>query len=183
MYQRMPNSSDYSQRKPINKAQVDRNKESSIVLEDGMSKKEYLKLQKTWYKKLKDSGFEDIESVNSDGTISDYTKNAPGVNGRRHSQDRMDSENHYYTNASKWFWVKQWDNPIEKKVWELHAEGTPYRKIQAALAPKAPGIAQVGQMIHRLRAEMEIWAAQELTEVLDEEDALYQAIAKQRMTK
>lgn len=183
MTTRMSNSSDYPQRKSINKAQVERNKESSIVLEDGMTKKEYLQLQKIWYKKLKTTGFDDIETTNADGTMSDYTKNAPGVNGRRHTQDRMDTELHYYTNASKWFWVKEWTNPVEKKVWELHSQGTPYRKIQAALAPNSPGIAQVGQMIHRLKAEMEVWAAQELTEALAEEDAQYAALAKQRLSK
>ncbi len=93
-----------------------------------MSKnKELIKLQREWYKKLKDEGFEDTEYFDANFEPRDIQKK----DTYKHAleiKDKYVSTSNHYTYARQLLHTGQ--IPEEKKrVWELYSEGVPYRTI------------------------------------------------------
>jgi hypothetical protein len=83
------------------------------------------KLQTLWYKKLRDSGFEDIEK--SDGSLKDE------VDLRTRKKALHDQENRltYYRMASAFLHEHPFKDDIERAIWEAHSEGLSVRRIAA----------------------------------------------------
>lgn len=91
--------------------------------------KDYRKLQAEWDRKLKKSGFEDIEQRNGE------FKNRVTSNG---SPSRLDPATFeawqtYYRLAGQFLHEHQFDSPIERQIWELHADGLSAHKIAVIL--------------------------------------------------
>ena len=83
------------------------------------------KLQKIWYKKLKDSGFKDIE--HSSGALDrSYTKS-------KRTQVEIEVIQHYYSMASALLNNHTFEDHIEKVIWEYYSEGMSAREIAETL--------------------------------------------------
>ena len=84
----------------------------------------FIKEQKKWYQKLKNSGFVDIESFNATCEPHDVMKfpfNSGGMD--------IEEEEEYYRVCRGFLHEFNFKNNRERKIWELHSEGTPYKKI------------------------------------------------------
>ncbi len=84
--------------------------------------KEFKKLQKTWYKKLKDTGFEDLETP--DGFPKQLSGNYFSL---RHNPERFEFQATYYRNAGYFLHRYKFKNDLERKIWEFHANGVSIR--------------------------------------------------------
>ncbi len=98
-----------------------------------MSRKPSLKsLQKTWYKKLKDSGFKDIEYK---AGIVEYTngleRGAPNLANMHPTQYQIIE--HYYSMARSFLIDHEFSNEVEKTIWEYYSEGLSVRDISTTL--------------------------------------------------
>lgn len=93
--------------------------------------KDFKKLQAVWEKKLEQSGFEDIEQA--DGNLktwhSEWYKYRSGL------EVDMGREE-YYRHAGYFLYEYQFKNEMERRIWELHAEGLSIRNIVIALKPR-----------------------------------------------
>jgi hypothetical protein len=85
---------------------------------------EFIKLQTLWYEKLKQSGFQDLET--SRGFLKDW----PSQRLRRdYTPERFQEKLNYYRFASQLLWEFKFKTKLEKKIWELHTEGKSMREI------------------------------------------------------
>lgn len=85
------------------------------------SKKLLKNLTYKWYKKLKDSGFTDIE--NADGTLKNE------VDPRTIASAMVDNRGEYYRQATEYHLSHGFDTLTEERVWGLHCEGKSFRQI------------------------------------------------------
>ena len=84
----------------------------------------FIKEQKKWYQKLKNSGFVDIESFSTACEPHDILKfpfNSGGMD--------IEQEEEYYRECRSFLHEFNFKSKTERKIWELHSEGTPYKKI------------------------------------------------------
>lgn len=74
-------------------------------------------LQQQWYKKLKDKGFNDIESneINLKRNSSYFKE--------EYSIDNFKAKERYYQLAGQLTYSHPWKNIRDKQVWAYHAEG------------------------------------------------------------
>jgi DNA-binding NarL/FixJ family response regulator len=79
------------------------------------------KLKAKWDKKLKDSGFVDIE--NADGTLKNE------VDPRTIASALGDNRAEYYRQATDYHLSHAFDTLTEECVWSLHCEGKSFRQI------------------------------------------------------
>lgn len=113
-----------------------------------MSRNNLKVLQAKWYKKLKDTGFNDIED--DKGRLINWS-------GRQLQDDLVQvtskgsyraSEAEYYRLASQYLHEKKFPSKAHKTIWALHAEGLTQEAIALKLSlPKAT----VQHRIERLR--------------------------------
>lgn len=92
-----------------------------------MPTKQFNKLQNIWYKKLKESGFHDIE--NNDESLD---KNGLLTSARfndRMSPDTYKNKEMYYQLAGQFLHENIFPTKLHKTIWELHAEGLSGRDI------------------------------------------------------
>lgn len=101
--------------------------------------KAFKRLQARWYKKLKDTGFEDAEDTKSE---RQYMKAWHGSYFQaRYTEDEFESKKQYYDRARA-FLAEQFGNvpffvrPTEATIWELHSDGMGYRDIARQLDTK-----------------------------------------------
>ena len=96
-----------------------------------MSKKELIQLQKEWYKKLADDGFEDIEYFDKDMQPRDMMYKEATKAGTA-LKDKFESTEQYYIEAGQFF-HHDFKTQNDKDIWFLHSEGHPYRHIAKQL--------------------------------------------------
>lgn len=77
----------------------------------------FIKLQREWAKKLRASGFQDIERHNGSLQVTKCDRE----DRIRLADPRGWAE--YRTLAARWLHVKVWPSRLRKRQWELHAEG------------------------------------------------------------
>ena len=81
-------------------------------------------LKKHWYKKLKDTGFRDIEfSEESPYLIDDYMRSAKAV-----TRSNLKSIAEHYRLASEFYWIHTFKRKYDKLVWQLYVEGKTERE-------------------------------------------------------
>ena len=126
--------------------------------------REMLRLQKLWYKKLKDEGFCDIEAMDKEGSM-DSPMMTQTMSGIAYRYDPSVEE--YYRLARHFLYQGAFESDMAKHCWELHSEGTSYREIVRSL----PGagfypyeLFFVQGLIRKIRADM-----YQLTKVTKEE--------------
>jgi hypothetical protein len=97
----------------------------------GNKKTEFKDLKDLWYKKLKNSGFEDIER-------DEYTlKKDLGKNVFRRSNNMVNGswkdKQEYYYQAEHFLTNFIFTTELEKAIWKYHSEGLSYRDIADTL--------------------------------------------------
>lgn len=80
--------------------------------------KSFLKLQRNWYNKLKDSGFEDIEQ--EDGNLKFWTSTE---SSGRTTERRAAASEEYYRIAGWFLQEHAFENDFEAMVWQEHSQG------------------------------------------------------------
>lgn len=88
-------------------------------------------LEATWYNKLKESGFEDIEDTRyPDRPLKDYHD---GYFRERYDPVRFEAKQTYYQRAAQYleavYGDRHQDPKPESSIWELHSQGLSVRKI------------------------------------------------------
>lgn len=117
--------------------------------------KEFLALRDEWYKKLKDTGFSDIEQNDDnpgkvggnlkhwDSTVfSKGNHSAPGVFADRQR---------YFELAGHFLHEHKFTESSEKRVWELHSQGLSIREIARAIKKKSLAKDSVFRIIKKLK--------------------------------
>ncbi len=120
--------------------------------------KDFKKLQREWNKKLKDSGFNDIEQAN--GLLkrwdSHYFQLQFSQNHQGLTKEFQESKMAYYRMAGYFLNDYKFTDESEKLIWTMHAEGKGQRSIIKEL--KHRGLRGhfdfVGATIRRLVVEM-----------------------------
>lgn len=124
--------------------------------------KEFNDLQAKWYKKLKDSGFEDAEQ--DPETLKQWTRSkfAPQQNNGAALDVVMAknrSKQEYYRLAGHFLYDFNFTSELHRLIWELHSDGLSHRDISDKL--KENGIkkarTQVLDIIHELKKELALY--------------------------
>lgn len=111
----------------------------SLTLSRNQHEEEDLKsLQKKWYKKLKEDGFNDIEDVDSP---REYLKIWSTHFHYQYTPEEFQEKQEYYQLAQNFLhaydfaWIpgKSIINWVDRDVWKMHSEGQSYRKIADVL--------------------------------------------------
>lgn len=84
------------------------------------------KLKDRWYKKLKKSGFRDIE-------YKDGTRERGGPYLKNKTQTQIEAIEAYYTMARHFLIEYTFPREIDKVIWEYYSEGLSYRDIEETL--------------------------------------------------
>jgi hypothetical protein len=113
-------------------------------------KDEFKRLNKEWKKRLKKSGFVDIEFTFDNGDTASLTKPAIGVCGEQPSYDRYVAKTEYYSAAGKFLYDFKFEVAIEKTIWELHAGGMSYREIVVAVKGEVT-VHDIFLFMHKIR--------------------------------
>lgn len=92
--------------------------------------KEFKELQREWTKKLKKSGFEDIEQD------EDHLKSWSYEFFREYDENKFKAKEEYYNMASEFFNNYHFENSTDKFVWFQHSEGVSIRDIVKMLKVK-----------------------------------------------
>jgi hypothetical protein len=93
-----------------------------------MGERDLASLQREWYRRLKDAGFEDIEYQSSN-----MLKGQSIQDSRRINPHEIAAVEEYYRLASQFLHDHEWNDNTEKLIWALYAEGIPYRAIAKEL--------------------------------------------------
>ncbi len=111
-------------------------------------------LDTEWRKKLKDSGFEDIERP--DGNLKDGASSSNFKKRPEYDQSKAE----YYRLAGQF--LHEWPSPFrtsksgtgewKKRIWELHANGKSIREIIKIVDPE--GKEAFGTMFHKIRTTL-----------------------------
>lgn len=120
------------------------------------SPKDFKKLKDQWYKKLKEEGFEDIEHANG------RLKHAPVDNPVDYLRLLYSGRPEYYELATRFLNEYDFDNELERIIWEYHTNGLSRREIFKVLdkvkvkkvTGKPLGQTRIGYIIKRLSTEM-----------------------------
>jgi hypothetical protein len=88
-----------------------------------------------WYRKLIESGFEDIEKCFLNNQDESYLRKWDGFYFQlRYHTSRFKMIRDYYRYTSYFLENYCFDSIKEKRIWEMHSEGIPVRKISHILS-------------------------------------------------
>jgi DNA-binding NarL/FixJ family response regulator len=96
--------------------------------------KDFKTLNKQWKKKLKDSGFEDIEYDGPSSTNSESLKKT--IDATKNKWITKDSTEEFFSIAEDFLWNGEFDkrkNSKQKKIFQMYVEGKIIREIAEAL--------------------------------------------------
>lgn len=89
------------------------------------------RLKAEWYKKLKDSGFEDIEDTNSPRELLKSWHSTYFF--RKYTPEMFAQRQEYYEKAGRFLATHPFQYQIHKEIWQMHTEGLSIRTISASL--------------------------------------------------
>lgn len=114
---------------------------------------DFEKLKATWYKKLKKSGFEDVEANENDLKV-----NSSKFTRTRTLHIDWDARHTYYRLATHFLNDYKFKNRIEQIIWEYHSNGISMRNIVSLLkqtrVKRKVNKDQVNTIITRLECAM-----------------------------
>lgn len=87
------------------------------------SKDDYESLKKTWYAKLKKSGFVDAESKS--GGLNTWSNNK----FRDHNETTFSAKQDFYFMAGRFYYDHKFKSVKEKNIWKRYADGATMREI------------------------------------------------------
>lgn len=92
--------------------------------------KEFKKLNKLWYGKLKKEGFEDIERKDKTGQKEERVVNSPlHYIAKNYTLLQFEVKEEYYRMAGQFLHEHKFKSLYEREVWELHSNGVSIRNI------------------------------------------------------
>lgn len=107
------------------------------------SSSKFNQLQAKWYKKLEKEGFKDIEQDenklkrwDSHYFIAQYTSSGEKKTGTSHTEfdtSRFTAKQEYYRLAGEFLHNYHFDSEVDRKIWELYAEGQTAMQIYETL--------------------------------------------------
>ena len=126
--------------------------------------KSYAELKKVWYKKLRDSGFTDIEE--EDGKLKRYSSDflkLPTPDSRKYSllSDNLKQEMiknnfeytvKYYDMAEQFLSSHKFRRVYERLIWKMHSEGISEQVISNELIGKFPEL--IRRRVHDIVASL-----------------------------
>jgi hypothetical protein len=148
---------------PFSQRSLSRIKQAGLPTPDpNLSKTQFAKLQKQWYSKAAESGFEDIEWVNhatGAGHDSGFLKGSLAGGKAYHPGRAL-----YYQLATNYLVHCQnlQNKPYNKFIWKLHAEGATYDELLKQVRKKfgnAPSKYTLYYQIKELAQRCYIWNA------------------------
>ena len=83
-------------------------------------------LKAHWYRKLQESGFEDAEDAQGNLKEREPFTLSRGAQG---DKTFCDSKETYFRLAGVFLYAHTFETKLERKIWQLHAEGLPVRRI------------------------------------------------------
>lgn len=116
---------------------------------------EFKALQAEWYGRLKDAGFNDIEDAKRERAP---LKCWHDKRFKKISDVKIETSRSYYDRAADLLHRCQFKTPTHRRIWELHCQGLPNRKIAEELAKESDLIhyayVKVGYIIHEISIQM-----------------------------
>ena len=96
---------------------------------------EFRALQKKWYGKLKDTGFEDIEQDPTDegGPLERWAASSLRA---KFDATKYSAKEEYYRLAGQFLYSHEFETGLEKDIWALHSEGVSVRHTVLRLKKK-----------------------------------------------
>lgn len=116
--------------------------------------KEFLELQKSWYGKLKKSGFDDIEQ-DEDHLKKWHTHYFE----RNYSAEAFKAKESYYIAAGRFLHYFEFKTPLDKSIWKMHSEGHTFNEITESLSKTGNPIPNtaVFKIVKNLSKFMLVW--------------------------
>lgn len=133
------------------------------------SKKEqdFKKLQKKWYKKLKDEGFKDIEVSNEFEKLDTVLKGSKDQS--LFNLNTFDAKRAYYYYAEQFLNYHEFDNESDRQMWELHASGYFHKEIAEKLGCSKSTVYNFARSIF---PDFRVFIDSQVDEMNDEVDSL-----------
>lgn len=103
-------------------------------MSNSFKSKDFKKLQSEYYGKLKESGFEDIEEIDSPRELLKSWHDSYFT--ARHDAEEFSEVAQYYNAADSILNNYDFESPIDKAIWEKHSVGLSIRKIANELEVK-----------------------------------------------
>lgn len=100
-------------------------------LGEKVTPKQFKRLQATWYRKLKDGGFVDIEDANKD-RLKSWTATKIGISRDRENWDTAVQTSQYFHAAQTVLHDFPFKSNRDRKIWTLHCQGLSTRQIANA---------------------------------------------------
>lgn len=137
-------------------------KKSNVYLPPGMTEADYKAIQKEWYGKLKQSGFEDIESFDASGEPFDVMKKDPFLDAKNNPEKYQQTFD-YFNYARQFYnhydFSTEFDSKLKKLVWKHHKEGASNLRIFKRLKGKITQY-QVNMIVDHLREKLKMYIEQ-----------------------
>lgn len=106
------------------------------------------KLEREWAAKLRASGFRDLEGGDRDGPLSN-AGNLHAIAETEHEHgrlaQRMEDGAAYQQAARDLLWARRWRSALDRRIWEMHVDGSGLREITSTLKvtwARAAGVLQ-----------------------------------------
>lgn len=112
---------------------------------------EFKKLQDKEYKKLKESGFEDIEDMR---LPEPPLKKWHNLVFRKLDLNKIEDATTYFEAARKLLLTYKFESVTHKQIWELHSEGLSYRQIERAINKKGFKKRMIHEYIVHVKREL-----------------------------
>lgn len=117
-----------------------------------MKKPQLINLQNEWYEKLKNDGFDDIETRR--GALKKFhSKRFRSATDPYSDPEYLKSKQNYYIRATQFITFFKFESDLEKEIWTLHADGKSFRVIALSIRHKDKGANKdkISGIINRLK--------------------------------
>ena len=128
--------------------------------------KEFIRLQKKWYKKLAKSGFSDLEWTDektAKGQNTPYLRKS--LNKFKHlTPEKFEEVSEFYSRAPDFASQHNFPTERHKFTWQLHIEGYSYRdsiEILTAEGFKPPSVFWISDHLTKLKKAYVTWLAEQ----------------------
>lgn len=109
-----------------------------------MDQKTLREQQRIWDKKLKESGFEDIEDRNSPREMLKSWHSWTFIH--HYNAETFAARQQYYELASHFLNGHKFESATEREVWRLHSEGDSLRKIANEISKQGTAMSKDGAL-------------------------------------
>lgn len=109
------------------------------------------RLQREWYARLRDDGFDDIEYGREDGALKVACRENRGLDALAY-----ESTCEYFSRAEEFLYRFEWQDDEQRAVWRLHVEGASLREIAKA---RSKPLTWAFGCVNALKRALTLWRA------------------------